>query len=469
MRALIWKEYREKWIWLLLLSLMSCVVVLRDIGYTFLGQGSMWEITSIWSGWVFLPAVGTLIMGAGSFAGELDAGAGFLFSRPVSWKKLLIAKVAVGMFIIVASTLVSAILFRINLPEPYVRFASPERILMGVVYAVAIMSVYYLMGLVASPVVPRSLGGVLVVLCIYTLIAALVGLSVQLLPGPAWGLWAIFVGISAGAITAMFLLARFGLTLNARARVIRYATVVCAVALPFIALDIAVPFGPAALLPRHEASMRYAATSFSPDGRYLLAPVEDGSYRFIRLRDLHALPCNRSGLPLSIYNREAAIHWTGAGIAHFITYFHDHSIDRAGLSDDQHQLNVFSALDESCLSVQRIPVPSRNVSSLVSIPSPDGKRLLVTQALMKRFSFAHNMLNTDTTIGRAAPGANESYVDLPASEVPIEVIDIASGSKLLRHTAAIKNIWWQSNAQVGYIDARGHRRIISVPESSRSM
>lgn len=155
MAQLLWKEYREKRLWLLLVAGAVVFVVLMKSAYTFIGDWNPGR-----SLWDLLPCVLAILMGLSACSSELAGEtASFLYSRPVSWKKLLLAKLAVGIGILAAAAIIGAIVYRVTCPAAYVRYATLGSLAQGVGEALLLTGLPYLVGFAMSVVLPGLLGG----------------------------------------------------------------------------------------------------------------------------------------------------------------------------------------------------------------------------------------------------------------------------------------------------------------------
>lgn len=240
MKALLWKELREKRLWLVPLVISTAGLVLLGYGYTFCGD--MYSYTPLMGVSVLL----ALLMGTGTYSRESSGNtADFLYSRPVSWKKILLAKLVVGVGIILTAAVVAAIVYRVTVPGPYVQFATAGALLRGVGIAVLVMAVPYLLASFTSMVLPGMIGAILMLVIVSTTI----GVEMFLLNTDYTrqhfcindtGNHAPFVVILSwpvALVVAGLIVARFGFTLSTGARVLRYSLVALGIAVMLTPVD----------------------------------------------------------------------------------------------------------------------------------------------------------------------------------------------------------------------------------------
>lgn len=258
MKALLWKELRERRLWLLPLLLSTLAVVLLRCGYTFCGFPNNYIIPS-----AFL----ALLFGMTTYSGELGTGTvDFLYAKPASWKKVLLAKLIVGLGFVVATALAATAVYRLMLPGVYADFAGPLELAKGTGLAIAVMGVPYLFGFACSVVLPGMVGGVLVFLSVSVLCGMLYGLfertaKVGRTMEDAVFLTIVLAACFVASLAAAVFTTRFGLTLGLATRVRRHILVM----LPVLALTI-VPT--AHLVHASWDQEQLYDGSVSPDGRY---------------------------------------------------------------------------------------------------------------------------------------------------------------------------------------------------------
>lgn len=269
MKALLWKEYREKRLWVLMLTASAVLIIARGIGYTFISTGGLLDFTGgNWSDQCMIPMLVALFFGAGAFSSEIDKSAQFLFSQPVSWKKLVAAKLIVGIGVIAASAVLTAVIYRLVCPEQYARFATPEHLGLGVVWAVVVTGIPYLIGALFSTVLPGG-AGVIVGVVVYGLMIAHFALYQSLLRESRVVPFS-FLGWLIAPVAAMLVTARYGLTLQTADRIRRYAITVLGV-LALSVLLCLVRLNPERTIPRSWfAGPVWPYTSIGPDGNSMV-------------------------------------------------------------------------------------------------------------------------------------------------------------------------------------------------------
>ncbi|MDO8586026.1 MAG: ABC transporter permease [Armatimonadota bacterium] len=281
MRSLLLKEWREKRLWLIPLLATTAGFIALGMSYTFSGD------LSTYSRWTWPSFLVSLLLGIDSYSRELSKGlVDFLYTKPASWRKTLLAKFTVGFGLIVASALIAAVVYRLCCPAEYVRLATPARLLQGAALATLLMGATYIIGAACSVAIPSPAGSYLVLAAAATLIGARGYLSSevgQLAQGDAPFWWAS--GIALGIVAAGLVTVRFGLTLSTSARLKRYAAIALATALVFAPLDYA--------LPRPGWVDRFSPpgiwSSFGPTGEYLVCQDTAAAYHQPRSSDANTV------------------------------------------------------------------------------------------------------------------------------------------------------------------------------------
>lgn len=401
MRALLWKEYREKRVWLLLLLASTVGVVLRGYGYTYAGGNA--------TPWATISTLIALLLGAATFSSEIAGrNANFLFSRPVSWKKLLLSKVIIGIGLLLLTAVITAIVYRLICPEPYKHLATPYSLGKGVLYAMMFMGFGYFFGLVCSAVLPGAFGGLLVAFagCIALSVCegALYSPSAYYHVKSEWSPWAWAIG----ALIAMILISRFGLTLTNGARIWRFVLTILVTVLCFLPLDFLAEKDPADMLARL-FKPSYGSVSIGPSGKYLLADIRHRQY-LIRLSD--------SKRGISRVNPENAL-WA--------------SLDTA-YSLNGSEIKIAWMRPNGKVEYNRIPLGQL---AQAAIPSPSG-----------RFTIVRQLSNKSGGDSQPSPG--------------LMAVDILNPSIVLDIEKGIRDFWWQSATEVGYVDDQGNRHIVTL-------
>ncbi len=230
MRRLLTKELKEKRMWIALLLVVLCAGTFLGL-YALLFAG--WVGWRMWEEQAMMPFVFLgLIAGLAAYSSELSRGrADFLMSRPVSWKKLLAAKVIAAIIGIVAAAALAGLAYWLALPSEFRAAVPLTRIGAGVVFLTVYCSIGYFVGMVFSNVLPGVFGSALVLALVYfcgmsTVMSFDIHKSKTLFwPGLAWVL---------APIAATLVIARFGMTLQPMERLRRYG-LACLIVVAIIA------------------------------------------------------------------------------------------------------------------------------------------------------------------------------------------------------------------------------------------
>lgn len=270
MKRLLWREFREKWYWVPLLTAAASAPILFKDGYTFIGDLNIDRLIQ----WMLLPASLAALFGLGAYSSELARStADFLFSRPISWKKMTAAKLITMLWIVIMAAMVSAVVYRIMCPVPYIKFATPLRLGEGIGISAGVMIVGYFIGAIFSVALPGTIGA------LTTLIAAAVfcatvfigigslieqaGIRKLMEPETFEPVWS-FAGLIIGALVAAVIISRFGITLSTAARVKRYALIFILIALLLSLLD----WNPTTRISYLSSKELDRGMVLSPDGRF---------------------------------------------------------------------------------------------------------------------------------------------------------------------------------------------------------
>lgn len=404
MRRLLWKELRERRLWFL--ALLAAVVTPMVFGQSFTFCGGMLGALAI------SPVIVALLLGAGAHSSEISSGAiQFVRSRPVSWKKALLAKVIVALGIIIAATLVSAVAFCVLRPPAYSDFVTIDRLWAGFWLAVMLQSIAFAVGLVCSVVIPGAIGGVLTGTVIVLAICLQMMIYGTLSFAPNFP-WSIYAWMS-GTLTACILTMRFGLTLPSAQRLKRYGVVVLIFAAAGIALDIVLP------TVRFDTRFGgYYLISISPDGRYSIGKINgfgileraESTYVMTELE-------NHKKYYVSLPSGLSENHWR---------WTRDHS---AFVWAGSKVWSVSLRKNRAVVQSATVKPENGNYEGEV-MPSPDGSRAI----FVRRY-----------------------YGDL----VPTDVFDLRR-MQTVSETFYPQDYWWQSNTEVGYTDRKGKRHIVRV-------
>ena len=217
MRRLLWKEWQERRLWIALWVLAGVVTVM-------LGKGQViCEITgrfSWGSGWDLAVPLMALLAGLSGYGSELHGTrATFLYSRAITWKQLLAAKLLLGLIAVIVSVVISAITGCLLLPAEYHPFITLHSLVMGALPVVGTTTAAYLFGLSCSTVLSGPAGGVLVMVGLGTIADFFVVIGDK-------GLLFRPVLLMLSPLLAGLILVRFGVTLHSMARLQRFGIIV---------------------------------------------------------------------------------------------------------------------------------------------------------------------------------------------------------------------------------------------------
>lgn len=398
------KELREKRWWAFAMLVAGVAPVLFGSAYTVLGQ------IGAYSAWMWAPISVALLFGMTSFSSEVSRGtAHFLYSRPVSWKTVIVSKVLVGLSSLIVSALASVLVYRLIKPAQYVEFTTALDLLRGLAYGLLMTGAGYLAGVACSVVLPGIFGGIIVILAA-SVIGGLEQWAANALTGAYWSYWfqLWMIGWPIGVAVAAVVVSRFGVTLPTRHRILRCAAITAVFV--FLAA-IANVLYPKPLVPMTD----FRSSHFSPDGRYALITqmqiMTDDKERaaILRLSDRRIVQIGEFEFLVTSSPR-----WTNSGALYL--YVADHIL--------------FLWMDRDGRLVRRsVPLPAGKYAR--PKPSPDGRMAMV-------------------------PGSHEiRFVDLDRFR-PVELT-----------IKSPKRWWWQSPTSVGYIDTHGKRHIVQVKQEGR--
>lgn len=401
MKRLLWKELREKRAWMLALLASTVGVMVFGDPLHFLGPtGSPRSL---------MPFLVAMLSGAGAYSTELAGGAAdFVRSRAIDWKRLLVAKLIAGACIVAATSIVSALAFRLICPEQYLRFAGPMGLLNGAWYGFKFIGSAYLVGFACSVVGRGTAGGMLTVIVLYFSVVAEVLFNQwrHIHPSTYWSVYLRLVG----ALVATTIISRFGLTLPPGWRLARFASIVAIFTLVGIPLDFLVKYGPPESRPF--VSRTY---SVSPDGRYVAKQVgPKGS--LVRLSDGRRVPTDWPDATLAV---EPNL-WSG-----------DTFLAMENSSPTALWMGRMDARGR--VRHTRIPVDSLSALRTNLAPSPSGRIVMVGSS--------------------AKAGGNQALMFVnPATLRPLKQ----------RVESGVQDYWWKSDSEAIYLDSRGRPREIHV-------
>ena len=144
MRRLLIKELRSAW-WIIAMAyVIVLVLVLIGDPLTFRGDSDSY-------GWLVIPF---LILGLRAYSGELGANTvEFLYSRPIKWWQILLAKLIVGVTAVVSTVLLGLLLYVLTAPRYYMPFLH-EDVLKGLGEMTGILGVVFILGFAVSAMMP---------------------------------------------------------------------------------------------------------------------------------------------------------------------------------------------------------------------------------------------------------------------------------------------------------------------------
>jgi hypothetical protein len=456
MLRLIWKEYREQRLWLLPLLASTVGLIAFRQSYTFCG--------SEFEGWVVLSFIAALLFGAGAYSSEIAKGrADFLYSRRVSWKKVAMAKLLVGLGLILTTLVLAAATYKFLCPGPLARFATIDRLGLGMVYAILLTVLPYLAGVVCSVVLPGVFGGMIVAL------AALAAFAVNAQPlasahqlfSPASMLYGWFLALAFAALVTV----RFGVTLPTASRLHRYA---------LIAIVVGIALGSTlgqTHLDDRIASIppsQYTFLSLSPDGQYALAQWER----------LGRIPPSQSGvdsslesqippIPLYLVRLSDGSKVKVGGLSHSPRQCYWTDARTAVVFDiSAHRVYTVSAASEDGPLGKKATVRFLDVGEIPTsliIPSPNRHLALGVSIDQPRFrGYAFPM--TAQPLDRLAGEVTRMMAEAAAKTSTIQVIDLAGPRFVGGPIRNAASFWWQSDDEIRRVGRAGHLHIVKVSD-----
>jgi len=446
MRRLLWKEFRERRLWgATWVASVVGVGALAHAGYI----GGMGQL----SPWIKLPYFVSLAAGASAYVSELTGNrSAFAFSRPVSWKMMMLAKLLYGILIAVVAAALGAIAFRIFCPQEYLAFATFPQLVGGAGRLAWMMGSVYLAGLLCSTCLPGEAGGLLTVIASMLVVggaesashAVFKGLNERIL-----GLW-LRNGQLVGTAVAAIVTARFGLTLSTRARAGRYAAVFLVVFAGMGALGLTVPNNWITARLRSECEW----SSVSPSGRYAFVRVGKCANEFF-------------------------------GLAIQSGYFDSHDY-LVRLSDGKTVNAAPLGVSITFSTYRHIPVPGGSGAETMPLcnwtdedtmfyysPPPDGRRAANATGEIRTIKMAADgtLVSQSIRVGGkwswllpSADGRFAMLVTYGTGTITLEFVDIEGARKLDEKVEMAAAYWWQSDREVGYTDQEGERHIIRVAD-----
>jgi len=228
MRRLFWKEWQERRIWLLLWALAEVGVGVFAHAQPPFG---LFRNTSVW---MLLPTALALLAGLGAYGSELTGGrAHFLYSRALSWKQVLLAKLLPGLSVLVAAPLITTGILRLCAHAPYTHFMTPANLFSGASWMVLFTGLAYFAGFGCSIVSSGMAGSILVLLGYSGAVFLVMVLHSKVFHYPPI---LLFLSLTLAPLLGGIIIARFGIMLSPGARVRRFAL---AVLIPLIIISTA--------------------------------------------------------------------------------------------------------------------------------------------------------------------------------------------------------------------------------------
>lgn len=269
MKALIWKEAREKIWWCV--ALAAC-----GGGYFFNGNISPLERFEHGAILIVASLVIPLLMGASVYSSEFSRDkAAFLFCKPVSWTTALLAKMVVGFGMLALAAVVGMVAFRLSIPGPYLRIAGPGELAMALGQSLFWTGWLFLFGIGCSVLIPGIAGGLLL-------------LIIQLVPFAflIWRLEGIELFLLLPGFIGVLLVAKKGLSAPLSLRFQRYLAGWVAGLVVAVALGAAVHMSGQTWkqqITYFTQGPKYKSVSISPDGKYAIS-VRSGNVYWMDMR-----------------------------------------------------------------------------------------------------------------------------------------------------------------------------------------
>lgn len=402
MKRLLWKEWQERRVWLLL-----CAVAIIIIGGLGLEQ-SPFEFNWNFSAWVSVTIILAVLAGLTGYGSELTgARAVFLYTRALCWQQVLLAKALLGLVVIFGASFIAALVMRLLAPAPYVPFMTPWHLLQGALLPSLLLGSFYLLGLGCSIVLPGLAGGILTLLTLG--VATLLGLYLlQYMTNGNAQLLMAFIYLCITPLFTVVILARFGVTLPPLQRLRRFGVVLCSVVAAGIVVGLLPPFQRcenqlmARLIDKQITINPSGNWAFVQNYNWSKGAMEEVRMSLLSLAEQRVLPLP-AGKPVSVT-------W---------------------LSDECLLINADTRDHTVLLWVEHGQIRSHEFVALSNkivtrfILSPNGRKVLIDD----RFS--------------------------------LKVFDMATGqSQDVLDKSVADRCWWQSPEIVGYIDPIEGRRVL---------
>lgn len=124
MKRLLWKEWHERALWLTLWVLAVVVTTALGKGQSICGYSDM---MSIWSAYAL---TFPFLAGLSAYGSELKGErVYFLYSRALSWKQVLAAKIIPGIVVALLAPLLGVLAVLLFIPAQYHPFMTPTNLL----------------------------------------------------------------------------------------------------------------------------------------------------------------------------------------------------------------------------------------------------------------------------------------------------------------------------------------------------
>lgn len=411
MKRLIWKELREKRLLMLALLASTGGLILFGDNYTLLNATP--------SGWVVLSVFAALCLGASAHLSELGGTADFARSRPISWKRMLAAKLIAGAGSVLLAAILALVVFRIMLPARYLAFFNPVDLWPGLKWMLSALGMSYLFGFLCSLIVPSVFGGLAT--CVLVFLSYIVEntwyQSTHLIPISGWSFTLRMLALALGVL----LISRFGITLPVRYRVVRFA----ALLLAFTAVGIPMNFTVRDLFtPRPNV----AAWSLSPSGAYASLLRNEPPVGGKQGHPSAYLVRIANGKRFRLPNPEFGVSgpgMMGQSAAGPTKFWYKNTVAVPGSS-----VIWIARLDSAGHLRSENIVDGRISSAVLTRQSPEGRYVL------------------------CAPKDSKDLLIADLAKMSGRWISVAS---------AASDVWWKSESEIGYIDSHGPR-IISISQ-----
>jgi len=418
MTRLLWKEWHERWLWLALWT--AAMVITAALGISQSGLGAEPA-----DGFL-LPLAFALIAGLGGYGSELKGErATFLYSRNVSWKALLLAKLLPGLATAVIAPALGALAILAFIPPEYHRLLTPGSLAAGAAAMAGLSGAGFLLGLGCSIILPGLAGSMLVMLMGYAaaffygyLLYEAIGISsseLSLLPA-----FLLTLPI------AMVIIARFGITLSNGDRLRRFLLVLLGVFLIGMAIDLSPPFRAFAHSQTHDKT--YITSSVSPSGRYaIITESTEGKNAafFVDLRRGKRYPATSAG-------------------ADTASWLNDNYLcieSRSGQLQGTLKVIRYAEGELRTLTFNGVDIYSTRY-----LLSPDARRLLLAKW-------------DDLTVCNLETGAQQTLLHIPRKPRTLH-------RGKTERTTSLADYWWQSKDVIGYLDPFTKKRVlVTVPLS----